>query len=187
MTQKSNDTADHAGKAKTSQTTQKARQNGTDDKASKSAGATRTDPRNGAAQAARKAVKDTADATIGKVSDKVSATQDAAAERIRDTAEALNSASSRYPKGSPEREVAERIARSLSGAADQVGALDLPTIGEEVTRFARRHPAVFAGCAAMVGFAAARALKASARASDPTVASVPGPQGALPGHEVTQR
>lgn len=119
-----------------------------------------------AAETARKAVKDTTDATLGKVADKVSATQSAAADRIRKSAEAMNAASSRYPEGSIEREAAERIARTLNSTASQVGSVDIQSVASELDQFARRHPAIFAGCAALVGFAAARAMKASARRAD---------------------
>lgn len=153
---------------------QKGKQKDDQAKSSKSAAKLTDDARDdatssasAAADAARKTVKDASEATIGRVTDKVSETKGAAANRIRESADALHDASSRFPEGSLERETAERIARSLSGAAAQVRSTDLQSVASELEYFARRHPAIFAGCAALVGFAAARAMKASARRSEP--------------------
>ena len=89
-----------------------------------------------------------------------------AADQGRSMAERLRAAGHEFGSGSlPDRYVG-RMADSLSDAADAVSRKDLGSLIADSAAFARRNPAAFVGGAMLLGFAAARFLKASSRADD---------------------
>lgn len=85
------------------------------------------------------------------------------ADEVERTAEQLRAAGREFGEGSYAYEAADYLATSLHDAADVLRSRDLNTMVDDVTQFARRNPGVFLGGAAMVGFFAARMLKASDR------------------------
>lgn len=90
--------------------------------------------------------------------------KEAAAQAAKDSAEQMHDAADAFDPESFARQIAERIADDLGQAARSVRAADLNGVADDVSDFARRQPALFYGGAALVGFAAARLLKASERA-----------------------
>ncbi|MEY8838081.1 hypothetical protein AB9K41_03460, partial [Cribrihabitans sp. XS_ASV171] len=72
----------------------------------------------------------------------------------------------------------------LTHAASAVRDADFNSIQEDLTVFARRNPLLFFGGAALLGFVAARALKASERHDDdgyaPAAPAVPTSHPGLP-------
>ncbi len=67
------------------------------------------------------------------------------------------------------------MADSVADAAERMRGMSLNDVARDTTDFARRHPAAFLSGAALVGFAAARFLKASAVDDDPLYLT--GPDG----------
>ena len=89
-----------------------------------------------------------------------------AAEQGHSMADRLRAAGHEFGSGSlPDRYVG-RMADSLSDAADAFSRKDLGSLIADSASFARRNPAAFVGGAMLLGFAAARFLKASSRADD---------------------
>jgi hypothetical protein len=88
-------------------------------------------------------------------------TAEARADRIREAGEA-------FEEDSHVREAADRFADQIGDAARTIREADLGSIADDLTAFARRQPLVFFGGAALLGFAAARALKASERDGMPS-------------------
>ena len=84
-----------------------------------------------------------------------------AAEQGHSMADRLRAAGQEFGSGSlPDRYVG-RMADSLSDAADAFSQKDLGSLIADTASFARRNPAAFVGGAMLLGFAAARFLKAS--------------------------
>ena len=89
-----------------------------------------------------------------------------ASEQGHSMADRLRAAGHEFGDGSlPDRYVG-RMADSLSDAADAFAKKDLGALIADTAGFARRNPAAFVGGAALLGFAAARFLKASSREPD---------------------
>lgn len=84
-----------------------------------------------------------------------------AADQGHSMADRLRAAGQEFGSGSlPDRYVG-RMADSLSDAADAFSRKDLGSLIADSASFARRNPAAFVGGAMLLGFAAARFLKAS--------------------------
>jgi hypothetical protein len=89
------------------------------------------------------------------------AARDAVADSVDSVAETMGEAAENMTDGSPQAQAAERISDTIAGAAQSLRESDLATLGDSLTRAARRHPVAFAGVAALAGFAAGRFLKAT--------------------------
>jgi hypothetical protein len=90
--------------------------------------------------------------------------REAAADTTREKAEQVREAGEAFDPESFARQITERVAEDLSHAAQSMRSADLGSLADDVSDFARRQPALFYGSAALLGFAAARMLKASERA-----------------------
>lgn len=90
--------------------------------------------------------------------------REAAAETARETAEEMREAGEAFDPDSFARQITDRVAEDLSHAAQSMRSADLGNLADDLSDFARRQPALFYGGAALLGFAAARMLKASERA-----------------------
>lgn len=114
-------------------------------------------------------LKSRAKAEASKLADEARATADArvedvkheATDRIHETAANIRSAGREFGQDSYQAQAADYLADNLMEAADRIRAQDLDSVAREATAFARRNPAVVLGGAALLGFAAARLLKAS--------------------------
>ncbi len=84
-----------------------------------------------------------------------------ATSRIDRTAEQIRNAGQEFGDDSYQAQAAEYLASNLSQAAEMIRGKDLGDLVGDVTLFARRNPALFLGGAALLGFAAARMMKAS--------------------------
>ncbi|SDY74352.1 hypothetical protein SAMN05444004_10323 [Jannaschia faecimaris] len=111
-------------------------------------------------QARAKAEKlaDQAKVAAGAKADDV---KDKAGHRISDTADTIRNAGREFGADSYQAYAADYLADSLNKAAERIRTHDLEGVALEASAFARRNPAVVLGGAALLGFAAARLLKAS--------------------------
>lgn len=105
-----------------------------------------------------------ADTAKKRVAQEASKAQNTAADHAEDSADQIKEAGDAFDSGSWAQEATHRIADNLSEAAQSMRNADFAAIQDDVTDFARRQPLVFFGGAALLGFAAARMLKASDRA-----------------------
>lgn len=92
---------------------------------------------------------------------RVEGLKDEATHRIGDTAGNIRDAGRAFGTDSYQAQAADYLADSLLEAADRIRAQDLDSVAREARDFARRNPAVVLGGAALLGFAAARLLKAT--------------------------
>lgn len=114
-------------------------------------------------------LKENAKAEASRLADEARATAEArvdglkqeATHRIDDTAGNIRDAGRAFGADSYQAQAADYLADSLLEAADRIRAQDLDSVAREARDFARRNPAVVLGGAALLGFAAARMLKAS--------------------------
>lgn len=86
-----------------------------------------------------------------------------AAGEMNRMATALRDAGSDLREGTPQERAISSMADNLADAADAVANRDLGSLMGDAAAFARRNPSAFLGGAALLGFAAARFAKASAR------------------------
>ncbi|ROU03742.1 hypothetical protein [Histidinibacterium lentulum] len=107
----------------------------------------------GRMDAAKERVRDAAD-------ERLRATTATGAEQVERTARAFEDAAGEYREGSMPSEALHRVSGFLEDTARDLRNADLETVTGEVSRFARRNPALFVAGAAAVGFAAARLLRA---------------------------
>lgn len=94
-----------------------------------------------------------------------------AAEVTEEHADYVKEASESFDPNSYAKVATDRLAEGLNDAARSIQDTDLTALADDVTAFARRQPLMFFGGAALLGFAAARVLKASERAERHNVAS----------------
>lgn len=114
-------------------------------------------------------LKGKAKAQASKLADEARAAADAqvetvkgqATDRIDETADNIRSAGREFGSDSYQAQAADYLADNLIEAADRIRAQDLDSIAREATDFARRNPMVVLSGAALLGFAAARLLKAT--------------------------
>ena len=115
--------------------------------------------------------KDTAEQVAETVKANASVKAEAAKETIADTvadqAHRFREASRAFDSNELASDAVKYLGDNLAYAASAVRDVDLANVQQDVTQFARRNPLVFFGGAAALGFLAARALKASERASAP--------------------
>lgn len=130
-----------------------------------------------AAQAAKDTAKQYAERARDEAYARGEAYRDYAADETGKVASALRKASEDLSAGSPQERFVAQIADSIADTADRMRGMNLNEAARETTDFARRHPAAFLGGAALIGFAAARFLKASAsHEDDPLYLSGPAPR-----------
>ncbi|WP_299031412.1 hypothetical protein [uncultured Sulfitobacter sp.] len=86
--------------------------------------------------------------------------RDAAAEKVTNAANAADAAANEFGSDSLQARAAHQIADQVEGLASRLRTVDLNTATRDVSNFARQHPALFIGGAALLGFAATRFLKA---------------------------
>ncbi|MFO6465750.1 hypothetical protein ACK8OR_15250 [Jannaschia sp. KMU-145] len=128
--------------------------------AAKSRAAELTERAKAEASAAADRAKGMADAKVDEAKSYASGEIDRTAQQIRD-------AGRQFGESSYQAQAADYLASNLSYAADAIRDKDLSSVADDLTQFARRNPAVFLGGAALLGFAAARLMKASERAELP--------------------
>ena len=124
-----------------------------------------------AAKARAKDVAENAKAEASAMADKAKETAYGKAEEakgyasseIERTAESVRAAGREFGEDSYPAQAAEYLATGLHDAADAIRRRDVGSLVDDVSQFARRNPAVFLGAAAVLGFAAARMMKASER------------------------
>lgn len=122
---------------------------------------------NGVKQAVSKAAKNAKSAASAKA-DQI---KGAAATEAGEVADRVRKAGSAFGADSLAHDATNRIADNLGQVAQSMRDADFGKIGADVSDFARRQPLVFFGAAAVLGFAAARMLKASERADGSHVAA----------------
>jgi hypothetical protein len=92
--------------------------------------------------------------------------QSAAADQVNSRAEQIKEAGEAFDDGSFARRATDSLADNLTRAAQSIRTTDLGGLQQDLTHFARRQPLMFFGGAALLGFAAARMLKATDRGHD---------------------
>ncbi|SFS21247.1 hypothetical protein [Yoonia litorea] len=98
--------------------------------------------------------------------------RDAAAARVDEAARAADAAASEMAPNSPQAQAVQQVADHIEGFATQLRTADVQKLAQQATTFARQNPLVAIGGAALVGFAAARFLKA--RSTQPMTAAPTG-------------
>jgi hypothetical protein len=121
-----------------------------------------------AAQTARDTAKHYAERARDEAYSRGEQYRNYAADETGKVASALRRASQDLSAGSPQERFVGQIADGVADAADRMRGMSASDIARDTTEFARRHPAAFLGGAALIGFAAARFLKATAR-DEPTL------------------
>lgn len=106
-----------------------------------------------------------ADKAYEMADDRLDDVKSEATSRIDETAEHIRNAGHEFGDDSYQAQAADYLASNLTRAADMVRSQDLSSLTDEISDFARRNPAIFLGGAALLGFAAARLMKASERGS----------------------
>jgi vacuolar-type H+-ATPase subunit H len=92
--------------------------------------------------------------------------KDEAANETSKIADALRKASEDLHDGSPQERIFAKLADTVADTADGMREMELDEMAYAVNDFARRNSAAFLGGAALLGFVAARFMKASARHDD---------------------
>ncbi|MCC1493884.1 hypothetical protein [Cognatishimia sp. F0-27] len=93
-------------------------------------------------------------------SDQLDDVKEAASDHIDAAARAADAAREELPQSAGLDPVLASVVDGLSGVAEHLSQQDIEGLLSEAGDFARRHPALSLGGAALVGFAAARFLKA---------------------------
>lgn len=114
-----------------------------------------------AAQAARETARSYAERAREEAYARGEYYRNYAADETGKVASALRRASQELSDGSPQERLIAQIADNVADAAERMRGMSASDIARDTTEFARRHPAAFLGGAALVGFAAARFLKAT--------------------------
>lgn len=116
---------------------------------------------------AKKQAKDLSRTLDSEAKDYAGQAKDVAAGEVRDVASALRTAADELRSGSPQERTLSQIADTLADASDALRSKDLGEMVGAVNDFARRNPMIFLGSAALIGLAATRFAKASARPHHP--------------------
>lgn len=119
------------------------------------------------AKAAKETAEDVAKTAKANASVKAEAAKEDVAARVEEQAENFREASDAFENNALASDAVKYLGDNLAHAASAVRDMDLSNVQQDVTQFARRNPLVFFGGAAALGFLAARAMKASERASAP--------------------
>lgn len=127
------------------------------------------------AEKARSRAEEARERVGGKVREEVDRRSSEAGEQVTAMADALRKAADQLEqdgKDAPAK-VARQAAERLQGVGGYLTLADAQQIMSDVERYARRQPWLVAAAGALVGIAAARFLKASRPAHEPTVPTVP--------------
>lgn len=120
-------------------------------------------------QHAAENIADTARAEAQEATEEV---KDRLAARAEAEARAVHRAADEFEGGTYAQQAADQLSDTLSHVAHAVRDADLSEVQADLAAFARRNPLVFFGGAAVLGFMAGRALKASERAEPRRVSDV---------------
>ena len=104
-------------------------------------------------ESARAAATDAAEDTVSQATS-------TAAENLEALSDAADAAAAELPSGGQPTQALQQVADSIEDIARQIREADLQEITAQATRFTRENPMLVLGGAALVGFAAARFLKA---------------------------
>ena len=103
--------------------------------------------------------------------------RDAAAGKIQAAANAADAAASELDPASTQAQAMMQVADHIEGVAAKIRTADLGQLAQQTAQAARQNPLLFIGGAALLGFAAARFMKAQgpapsgvARETDPWAA-----------------
>lgn len=115
-------------------------------------------------------LRDKAKAEASKAADQARGMADAKAEEAKSyatgeidrTAEQIRDAGRQFGEDSYQAQAADYVAQNLGQVSDVIRDKDLGDVLDDMSRFARRNPALFLGGAALLGFGVARLMKASA-------------------------
>lgn len=116
-----------------------------------------------AAQTVKETARDYAERAKDEVQARAEEYRGYAATEAGRVASALRRASHDLSSGSPQERFIGQIADGVADAADRMRSMTLTDVARDTNDFARRNPAAFLGGAALLGFAVARFVKASAR------------------------
>lgn len=119
-----------------------------------------------AAEAAKSTAREYAERARDEAYSRGEQYRDYAADETSKVASALRKASEDLSSGSPQERLLAQVADTVADTADRMRGMTLTEAFHDSTEFARRHPAAFLSGAALVGFAAARFMKASAAEED---------------------
>ncbi len=116
---------------------------------------------------AKSEASDVAEAATEKArdyaNDRVETAKSYASGEIDKTADRVRNAAREFGEDGYPAQAADYLADNLHQAADALRSADVGSVVDDLSQFARRNPAVFLGAAALLGFAAARVMKASER------------------------
>ena len=113
--------------------------------------------------AIRDGVDHAADAAHDKAREATDRITQEAGDRVSNAADAAAAASAEFEAGSLQAQATQQVAAHLTDVANRISRTDFDQAAGKVTQFARENPLMFLGGAALLGFAAARFLKASDR------------------------
>ncbi|WP_425093465.1 hypothetical protein [Tropicimonas sp. S265A] len=116
---------------------------------------------------AKEATADVVDTAMAELNESSKKAKHHVADHAEAQADSFAEASQAFSDNPYARQAAEHVSETLTQFAYAVRTADLGTLQHDVTDFARRNPALFFGGAAVLGFIAARAMKASERAETP--------------------
>lgn len=106
------------------------------------------------------AAERTADTVKQSAAQEAEHAKDRVADHVSAVADATEAARDELPDGSMADPLLDQAVAALGQVADHLKDRDLNTLAADVGEFAKRNPALALGGAALVGFAAARFLKA---------------------------
>ncbi len=86
--------------------------------------------------------------------------KDTAADTVQQVADAADAAAGQLDPASPQAHAVQQVADHIETVASKLRTADMHQLASQATDVARRNPLLFIGGAAIVGFAAARFLKA---------------------------
>ena len=114
---------------------------------------------------AKAEARDLGDQARNMAEAKVDEAKGYATAEIDRQADSIRAAGREFGEDSYQAQAADYLASNLTHAADVIRSKDLGTMVDDLSMFARRNPGLFLGGAAVLGFAAARLLKATERPS----------------------
>lgn len=134
----------------------------------KDAAATTKDAVSDVTQSLKSGAKEMVDSVSAEAARVAHQAQGSAAEEVRNVASALRTAADEMRSGSPQERTFSQLADGLADAADAMRDKDLGEMMGSLNGFAREQPLTFLGGPALLGFAATRFAKASAKSKSGT-------------------
>ena len=98
--------------------------------------------------------------------DRAEGAKDSMAEEVSSVGRAFRAASDELREGSPQEKMFSSMAEGLADFANSLRGRSVPDLVHDVSDFGRRNPAAFLGGAALLGFAAVRAARATQEGHD---------------------